>query len=401
MRPLLLSGVAVLATLISVSAFAVDRNVTLVNNTGRGIEFVGFNPPGDEEWTDNEISRILDDGNSVYVKFNEADHRLHMERQDRLGGRSVIGAARRSEPLLSIDEVTLSYDASTGEASYEAEVGGNVAESLRADEPRACPCPMTSPERSSSSPAAAAASDALLRPPSPRPARRLCWPRHRRRISRGRRARSRRPALGGRPSSRAICRTIEACEAVFRAVSERHGRCDILVNSAGATRAGSFVDLPDAVWQDGFALKFFACVRLSRLFWPMLTSSQGPRRQHHRRRRAEARRRFPHRRLGQCGDGQFQQGAFGPRQERRRQRQRHPPGPHGDRPDRRPLPAEGRSARRHPAEIEAEEAAKDGLQRIGQPEDIAALTLFLCSEAARHIQGTAIAVDGGATPGLY
>jgi 3-oxoacyl-[acyl-carrier protein] reductase len=27
--------------------------------------------------------------------------------------------------------------------------------------------------------------------------------------------------------------------------------------------------------------------------------------------------------------------------------------------------------------------------------------LFLCSERARHVQGTAIAVDGGATPGQY
>jgi len=27
--------------------------------------------------------------------------------------------------------------------------------------------------------------------------------------------------------------------------------------------------------------------------------------------------------------------------------------------------------------------------------------LFLCSERARHIQGTAIAVDGGATPGQF
>jgi hypothetical protein len=27
--------------------------------------------------------------------------------------------------------------------------------------------------------------------------------------------------------------------------------------------------------------------------------------------------------------------------------------------------------------------------------------VFLCSERARYIQGTAIAVDGGATPGFY
>jgi DNA-binding transcriptional LysR family regulator len=34
-------------------------------------------------------------------------------------------------------------------------------------------------------------------------------------------------------------------------------------------------------------------------------------------------------------------------------------------------------------------------------EDVAALALFLCTESARHIQGTAIAVDGGATVGYY
>ena len=44
---------------------------------------------------------------------------------------------------------------------------------------------------------------------------------------------------------------------------------------------------------------------------------------------------------------------------------------------------------------------KSGTRRIGKPEDIAELALFLCSERARHIQGTNIAVDGGATTGLY
>jgi NAD(P)-dependent dehydrogenase (short-subunit alcohol dehydrogenase family) len=44
---------------------------------------------------------------------------------------------------------------------------------------------------------------------------------------------------------------------------------------------------------------------------------------------------------------------------------------------------------------------KDGLRRLGQPADIAALALFLCSDSARHIQRTAIAVDGGTTIGYY
>jgi NAD(P)-dependent dehydrogenase (short-subunit alcohol dehydrogenase family) len=53
------------------------------------------------------------------------------------------------------------------------------------------------------------------------------------------------------------------------------------------------------------------------------------------------------------------------------------------------------------AEVRAALIAKDGLARLGKPEDIAALTLFLCSESARHVQGAAIAVDGGATPGVH
>jgi NAD(P)-dependent dehydrogenase (short-subunit alcohol dehydrogenase family) len=59
--------------------------------------------------------------------------------------------------------------------------------------------------------------------------------------------------------------------------------------------------------------------------------------------------------------------------------------------------ASGRSVE----DLRREALAKDGLSRLGHPDDIAALTLFLCSERARHIQGAAIAADGGATPGYY
>src|SRR5579864_8992469 len=49
----------------------------------------------------------------------------------------------------------------------------------------------------------------------------------------------------------------------------RHaGRIDIVVNNAGATRRGLFLALPDEDWIDGFALKFFAAVRLTRAAWP-------------------------------------------------------------------------------------------------------------------------------------
>jgi 3-oxoacyl-[acyl-carrier protein] reductase len=45
----------------------------------------------------------------------------------------------------------------------------------------------------------------------------------------------------------------------------------------------------------------------------------------------------------------------------------------------------------------ATEAQRIPLGRLGQPEDVAALAVFLASEQARHITGTTIQVDGGST----
>ncbi len=35
------------------------------------------------------------------------------------------------------------------------------------------------------------------------------------------------------------------------------------------------------------------------------------------------------------------------------------------------------------------------LGRLGDPQDVASVVLFLCSEAARHITRTVIPIDGG------
>ena len=62
---------------------------------------------------------------------------------------------------------------------------------------------------------------------------------------------------------------------LVEAVRREFGRLDILVNNAGATQRGDFFKLTDAEWADGFALKFFAHVRLTREAWPLLKAQKG------------------------------------------------------------------------------------------------------------------------------
>jgi 3-oxoacyl-[acyl-carrier protein] reductase len=66
-----------------------------------------------------------------------------------------------------------------------------------------------------------------------------------------------------------------APKALVDAVKHRFGRLDILVNNAGTTKRGDFLALTDADWQDGYALKFFAHVRLARAAWPLLKEAGG------------------------------------------------------------------------------------------------------------------------------
>ena len=53
------------------------------------------------------------------------------------------------------------------------------------------------------------------------------------------------------------------------------GRVDILVNNAGATKRGDFLTLSDEDWADGYALKLFGAVRLTRAAWPQLKENSG------------------------------------------------------------------------------------------------------------------------------
>ncbi len=67
----------------------------------------------------------------------------------------------------------------------------------------------------------------------------------------------------------------QAAAAVVDATLKKFGAIDLLVNNAGATKRGDFFELTDADWADGFALKFFGGMRLSRAAWTALAKSRG------------------------------------------------------------------------------------------------------------------------------
>jgi 3-oxoacyl-[acyl-carrier protein] reductase len=196
-------------------------------------------------------------------------------------------------------------------------------------------------------------------------------------------------------------RKLERCEALFREVEKRFGRCDILVHSAGATRGGNFLEMADELWTDGFALKFMSCVRLSRLLWPMLRQAKG-----HVVAIIGGAARTPDANFLIGGSvnaamANFTKGLANlGKREGVNVNAVHPGLTETDRVSdlfRARAAAEGVSLDKVIDDI----VSAQGIARIGQPQDVAELVLFLCSERARHIQGTAIAVDGGATPGFY
>ena len=67
----------------------------------------------------------------------------------------------------------------------------------------------------------------------------------------------------------------ESPAALVDAALKAHGAIDAVVNNAGATKRGDFLELTDADWIDGFALKFFCAVRLTRAAWPHLKARKG------------------------------------------------------------------------------------------------------------------------------
>jgi 3-oxoacyl-[acyl-carrier protein] reductase len=206
----------------------------------------------------------------------------------------------------------------------------------------------------------------------------------------------------GRVASHATdLRTLDGCWAAFDAHQQAFGSCDILVHSAGATRGGVFPAQDDADFIDGFALKFHAGVRLSRLFWPLLATAHGnvvmivggasrtPDAKFMVGGAVNAAlANFSKALAGQGLQDDVNVNWINPGQTETERLQQL-------------LATRARDENLSIDEVRAERMQAEGIRRLGQPEDTAALVAFLCGDEARHIHGAGISVDGGATKGYF
>jgi 3-oxoacyl-[acyl-carrier protein] reductase len=191
-----------------------------------------------------------------------------------------------------------------------------------------------------------------------------------------------------------------AAERLVETAQRELGGLDILVNNAGASRRGDFFALGDADWQDGFALKLFAHVRLARAAWALLQARRGS--------------------LvtiggtsGRKPDAGFAIGsavnaacaAFTKALAERGKQDGvqvnciHPSLVDTERQGRR-IRAEMERTGQGEAEIRRQFCRQTGITRYGTPQDVAGLVCFIVSKHGSWLHGATIDLDGGEIPVL-
>ena len=181
---------------------------------------------------------------------------------------------------------------------------------------------------------------------------------------------------------------------------KQFGGIDILVNNAGAAKRDAFLQLTDDDWLDGFALKFFGAVRLTRAAWPHLKASCGsminisgaggrtPGAEFAIGGSVNAAMQSFTKAMAELGiaDG-VQVNVINPGSIRTGRLQKR-------------LEALAAETGTDLATAERQMIAATKTTRIGEPDDIAALVAFIAGPEGRFLQGSMIDMDGGATKTL-
>lgn len=177
-------------------------------------------------------------------------------------------------------------------------------------------------------------------------------------------------------------------------------KLDILVNCAGATKRGDFFELTDQDWTDGFALKFFGYVRMTRAAWPHLKTSSGvvvnivgvaartPAGDHSIAGSVNSALLNFSKAMADIG-----------RRDGVRVNSVNPGYIQTDRLTSR-LDSLAAKTGMRAEDVGREILDKIGVRRFGEPEEIGRITAYLASDLGGYIEGASIDVDGGWTRGI-
>lgn len=119
-KSLFIALIIAMATFGGSQAQADDRDVTVVNSTGYGIKFLGFNNPGDTDWSENELEGTLKDGASVDVSFDTEDEGCKWNIRVDWADEGYPGVVWKNINLCNISTITLHYDRSTDTTSISS-----------------------------------------------------------------------------------------------------------------------------------------------------------------------------------------------------------------------------------------------------------------------------------------
>jgi 3-oxoacyl-[acyl-carrier protein] reductase len=190
-------------------------------------------------------------------------------------------------------------------------------------------------------------------------------------------------------------------ERVIAGAREALGAIDILVNNAGSSPAGRIGDLEDDIWITAFGLKFMGYMRCARAVLPEMRSRRWGRVVNV---------------IGRGGHnpsaGYILGGSFNAALLNFTRALAYDCAPDNitvngvnpgatDTPRWQQLVAQKSAFTNMTQEaIQAESVADIPAGRIGRPEDIADMIVFLCSERASYVNGAFLNVDGASTDGL-
>lgn len=193
-------------------------------------------------------------------------------------------------------------------------------------------------------------------------------------------------ALGRRAAFvRADAASFDAAAGAVTSAIEQLGRLDILVNNAGLNRDSVVWKMTEAQWDAVIDVNLKGCFNFIRAAAPIfkgqaagkivnITSINGLRGK-----------------FGQANYAASKAGIIGLTKTVARELGRFNVNVNAVAPGM----IETEMMRALPQEVKAQAMAETVLGRIGQPEDVAHLVTFLCSDLARHITGEVIKVDGG------